>query len=233
MSCCSRAQPRPCRRLPVHHLPGARRSPGGAGAVPARSPADRYLLMLRTLSVEAPVQFAPGQSDTLAMTTAMPGRNGAPFTLAAARADTCCGLPVQVNPVWVVPWATRSPTACVVVELTLPASRAPQVAVNTTRTAAPLATSVAELTLIPGVLVALAEARAAVTGISAAVQTTAASRPVSRLGVRTGKCMMFSFGRVHLMPSYGHKIRHRSADFLGNQQGTSHPGVARDLSPAC
>ena len=41
----------------------------GAGAVPARSPADRYLLMLRPLSVEAPVQFAPGQSDTLAMTT--------------------------------------------------------------------------------------------------------------------------------------------------------------------
>jgi hypothetical protein len=59
--------------------------------------------MLRTLSVEAPVQFAPGQSPTLAMTTAMPGWNGAPFTLAAARADICCGLPVQVNPVWVVP----------------------------------------------------------------------------------------------------------------------------------
>ena len=76
--------------------------------------------MLRTLSVEAPVQFAPGQSPTLAMTTAMPGRNGAPFTLAAARADTCCGLPVQVNLVWVAPWATRSPAACVIVELTLP-----------------------------------------------------------------------------------------------------------------
>lgn len=94
----------------------------------------------------------------------MPGRNGAPFTLAAARAVTCCGLPVHVNPVWVAPWATRSPAACVVVELTLPSSPAPQVAVNANRIAAPLATSVAELTLIAGMLVALADARAAVAG---------------------------------------------------------------------
>ena len=54
--------------------------------------------MLRTLSLEACVQFAPGQSVTLAWTTAMPRRNGAPFTLAAARPDSRCGLPVQVNP---------------------------------------------------------------------------------------------------------------------------------------
>lgn len=167
-----------------------------AVAAPARGSADRYLLMLRTLSVEAPVQFAPGQSPALAMTTAMPGRNGAPFTLAAARADTCCGLPVQVNLVWVAPWAIRSPAACVIVELTLPSSPAPQAAVNTTRIAAPLATSAAELTLIAGMLVALAAVRAAGAGAageavaanagtdtSAAVQATAAS-PVSRPGVR-------------------------------------------------
>jgi hypothetical protein len=120
--------------------------------------------MLRTLSIEAPVQLAEGQSPTLAMTTAMPGRNGAPFTLAAARADTCCGLPLHVKLVWVAPWATRSPAACVIVELTLPSSPAPQVAVNTTRITAPLATSAAELTLIAGMLVALAAAGAAAAG---------------------------------------------------------------------
>jgi hypothetical protein len=171
--------------------------------------------MLRTLSVEAPVQFAEGQSPTLAVTTAMPGRNGAPFTLAAARADTCCGLPVQVNLVWVAPWATRSPAACVIVELTLPSSPAPQVAVNTTRIAAPLATSAAELTLIAGMLVALAAARAAGAGAageavaanagtdtSAAVQATATS-PVSRPGVRAGKCRTFPFARVRHTPRAG------------------------------
>jgi hypothetical protein len=176
------------------------------------------------------------------MTTAMPGRNGAPFTLAAARADTCCDLPVHVNPVWVVPWATRSPTACVVVELTLPASFALQVAVNTTRIAAPLATSVAELTLIAGMLVALADVRAAMagaagevvaasaaTGISAAVQTAVASRPISRLGVRTGKYMVFSFRCVRHMPLLGQEIRHRSADSLGNQQDISHPALLGTL----
>jgi hypothetical protein len=46
----------------------------------------------------------------------------------------------------------------VVVELTPPSSPAPQVAVNTTRIAAPPATSVAELTLIVGALVAVAGA---------------------------------------------------------------------------
>jgi hypothetical protein len=186
-----------------------------AGAAPARGPADRYLLMLRTLSVEAPVQFAEGQSPTLAVTTAMPGRNGAPATLAAARADTCCGLPVQVNLVWVAPWATRSPAACVIVELTLPSSPAPQVAVNTTRIAAPLATSAAEVTLIAGMLVALAAARAAGAGAageavaayagtdtSAAVQATATS-PVSRPEVRAGKCRTFPFARVRHTPRAG------------------------------
>jgi len=59
--------------------------------------------MLKTLLVDAPAQFAPGQSDRLAMTAAVLGRKGAPFTLAAARAVICCGFPVQVNPVWVVP----------------------------------------------------------------------------------------------------------------------------------
>jgi hypothetical protein len=60
--------------------------------------ADRYFAMLRTLSDEAPVQFAPGQSVRLACTTAVPSRNGAPFTLAAARPDSRCGLPVHVKP---------------------------------------------------------------------------------------------------------------------------------------
>ena len=48
------------------------------------------------------------------------------------------------------------------VEATLPSSPAPQVTVTTTYTAAPLATSVAVLTLIEGSLLAVADARAAV-----------------------------------------------------------------------
>src|ERR1700722_12572811 len=119
---------------------------------PARGPADRYFPTLRTLSVEASVQFAPGQSATEAWIRAMPRRNGAPFTLAAARSDSRCGLPVHLNPNEGAPWATRMPVAWVVVELTLAVSPAPQVTVMTTCIAAPLATSVAELTLIAGVL---------------------------------------------------------------------------------
>jgi hypothetical protein len=65
------------------------------------------------------VQFAPGQSVTVAW-TAMPRPNGAPFTVAAARPDSRCGLPVQMDPNEDSSWATRSPAACVVVELTLP-----------------------------------------------------------------------------------------------------------------
>jgi hypothetical protein len=171
--------------------------------------------MLSTVSIEAPVQFAEGQSPTLAMTRAMPGRNGAPLTLAAARAATCWGLPVQVNLVWVAPWATRSPTAWVIVELTLPSSPAPQAAVITTRIAAPLATSVAELTVIAGMLVALAAARAAGAGAagdavaanagtdtSAAVQAPAA-RPARRPGVRAGKCLAFPFACARHRPRAG------------------------------
>jgi hypothetical protein len=56
------------------------------------SPRDRqfrYLLIFRTLSVEAEVQFAPGQSRTLAWTKATPAWNGAPLALAANRYDSC------------------------------------------------------------------------------------------------------------------------------------------------
>ena len=159
--------------------------------------------------METEVQFAPGQSRTLAWTKATPAWNGAPLALAANRYDSCCGLPVQLNALLWTPWATRSPAAWVTVESKRPLSPAPQVAVNATRTAAPLATSVAELTLIAGTPAALAEVRAAETeasgeavaavaaiGMSAAAQATEAARTARRLGVSAGKCMMIPLSGV-------------------------------------
>jgi hypothetical protein len=88
------------------------------------------------------------------------------------------------------------------VEATLPSSPAPQVTVTTTYTAAPLATSVAVLTLIEGSLLAVADARAAVAGeavaasavagISAAAQAMTATA-VRRFGDRELSCMVSSF----------------------------------------
>jgi hypothetical protein len=181
--------------LLIDHVVGSGPAPaGGTGPVPARGPADRQALMLRTLLVEAEVQFAPGQSVTVAWTTATPSRNGAPFTSAAARPDSRCGLPVHVNPDENPAWATRTPTACVVVGLTLPSSPATQVTVMTTWIAAPLATSVAELTLIASMLVA--DARAAVAAAageageageaSAAAGTSAAAQAMP---ATTSKCL--------------------------------------------
>src|SRR5206468_3658853 len=142
------------------------------------------------------------------------------------------------------PWATRSPAACVVVELTLPSSPAPQVAVNTTRIAAPLATSVAELTLIAGMLVALAATTAAGAGAageavaadagtdsSAAVPATAA-RPVSRPGVRAGKCMTLSLACVRHAPRAGCAARPvRSRCLIRTDVIMVSPGYGHRRSP--
>jgi hypothetical protein len=153
--------------------------------------------MLRTLSVDAEVQFAPGQSLTPAWITAMPRRNGAPYTSAAARPDSCCGLPVQVKPDEDPPWATRRPIACVVVALTVPVSPAPQVTVTTTCIAAPLATSVAESNLIAGTLVTLADARAAVAGAAGeAVAASAAAGISAALQDMTATAVRRFGGRV-------------------------------------